>query len=74
MKNEKKQIVTVVECDTKEQIADTLAELIANVEPGAILVACKGTLAMRKDATKFYAIETTQIVGEDAFPCDVENC
>lgn len=73
MKNEKKQIVTVVECETKEQIVDTLSGLISNVEESATLVAFKGTIALGKKGNKFYAIETTQLVGSSPFP-DNTDC
>lgn len=70
MKNEKKQIVTVVECDNYKEIPVTIAEMTASLADNEILVAVKATMAMRKDGTKFYAVETTTILGNtaDVFP------
>lgn len=70
MKNERKQIVTVVDCDNLNELPATIAEFTANLGENEHLMQVTCRVGRSRDNTYSYAVEFTTIVGDivDCFP------
>lgn len=68
MKNERKQVLTVVDCDSINEIPATIAEFTATLGENEHLMQLQSRAGRKKDGSVVYAVEFTTIVG------DIDQC